>query len=75
MRSAHFLGKNLKKCFLDTTWRVMLSNGSNIQPHIVVLPVAKRLNVYFYDFDKKIYFVIIRYFFGGGKASKMLTLV
>ena len=30
-------------CFICTTWTVMLSAGSNLQPHTIVLPIAKRL--------------------------------
>ena len=33
----------MKKCFPSTTWVVTLSAGSNLQPHIDILPVAKGL--------------------------------
>ena len=33
--------KILKKCFFGTTWRVILSESSNIQPHTGVLPVVR----------------------------------
>ena len=36
--------KILKKCFLGTTWTVILSTDSNIQSCTVVLPVAKKVD-------------------------------
>ena len=36
--------KKTRKYLLGTTWVVMLSAGSNIQPYTGVLPVAKGLH-------------------------------
>ena len=35
-----------KKCFLGTTWAVMLSADLNLQRYIAVLPVAKGLKLF-----------------------------
>ena len=37
--------KILKKCFLGTTWKVMLPAGSNLQIYTGVLPVVKGLRL------------------------------
>ena len=39
--SASELQENIEKCFLGTTWTVILSACSNLQSHTGVLPVAK----------------------------------